>query len=49
MAFTIAISKIGTQGDIWDAQKDIFLAFLGSIIATTIVTIVKKVWDLNEK
>lgn len=40
---------LGTQGDIWDAQKDIFLAFIGSIIATTIVTIVKKVWNLNEK
>ena len=40
---------LGTQGDIWDAQKDIFLAFIGSIIATTIVSIVKKVWNLNEK
>ncbi len=34
---------LGTQGDIWDAQKDIFLAFIGSIIATTIVSVVKKV------
>jgi putative membrane protein len=33
---------LGTQGDIWDAQKDIFLAFIGSIIATTIVSIIKK-------
>ena len=40
---------LGTQGDIWDAQKDIFLAFIGSIIATTIVSFVKKVWNLNEK
>jgi len=40
---------LGTQGDIWDAQKDIFLAFIGSIIATTIVTIVKKVWNVNGK
>ncbi|MCF6128651.1 DUF2238 domain-containing protein [Flavobacterium sp. AS60] len=40
---------LGTQGDIWDAQKDIFLAFIGSIIATTIVTIVKKIWNVTEK
>ena len=33
---------LGTQGDIWDAQKDIFLAFIGSIIATTIVSVAKK-------
>ena len=33
---------LGTQGDIWDAQKDIFLAFSGAILATTIVSIVKK-------
>lgn len=25
---------LGTQGDVWDAQKDIALAFLGSIVAT---------------
>ena len=40
---------LGTQGDIWDAQKDIFLAFIGSIIATTIVTVVKKIWNVTEK
>jgi putative membrane protein len=33
---------LGMQGDIWDAQKDIFLAFTGAIIATTIVSIVKR-------
>ena len=40
---------LGTQGDIWDAQKDIFLAFTGSIIATTIVTIVKRIWNVTDK
>ena len=40
---------LGTQGDIWDAQKDIFLAFIGSILATTIVTLVKRIWNVNEK
>lgn len=33
---------LGTQGDIWDAQKDIFLAFIGAIIATTIVSTIKR-------
>lgn len=33
---------LGTQGDIWDAQKDMFLATLGAILATTIVSFVKK-------
>ena len=40
---------LGTLGDIWDAQKDIFLAFIGSIIATTIVTIVKRIWNVTDK
>lgn len=33
---------LGAQGDIWDAQKDIMLAFSGAILATTIVSIIKK-------
>jgi len=33
---------LGTQGDIWDAQKDIFLGFLGAIFAMTIVLLIKK-------
>ncbi len=33
---------LGAQGDIWDAQKDIMLAFSGSILATTIVSTIKK-------
>jgi len=40
---------LGTQGDIWDAQKDIFLAFTGAIIATTIVSLVKKVFKIHEE
>jgi putative membrane protein len=39
---------LGTQGDIWDAQKDIFLAFLGAIIATTIVTTIKRTFKIYE-
>lgn len=34
---------LGTQGDIWDAQKDMFLATLGAVLATSIISGVKKV------
>ena len=40
---------LGTQGDIWDAQKDIFLAFCGAIIATTIVSVVKRIFKIHEQ
>ncbi|HUR30916.1 MAG TPA: DUF2238 domain-containing protein [Saprospiraceae bacterium] len=36
------MAYLGTQGDIWDAQKDIALAVFGAIVATTIVSSVKK-------
>ena len=39
---------LGTQGDIWDAQKDIFLAFSGAILATTLVTLVKRIFRVYE-
>ena len=39
-------SYLGTQGDIWDAQKDIFLAFSGSIVATTLVSSIKKIFKI---
>ncbi len=42
-------SYLGTQGDIWDAQKDIFLAFCGAIIATTTVSLVKKIFKIYEE
>jgi len=37
---------LGTQGDIWDAQKDIFLAFLGAILATSIVSSIKRIGNI---
>lgn len=40
---------LGSQGDIWDAQKDIFLAFIGAILATTIVSLIKKAFGIYEK
>lgn len=41
------IAYLGTQGDIWDAQKDIFLAFSGAILATTIVSMIKRIWKIE--
>jgi putative membrane protein len=38
---------LGTQGDIWDAQKDMFLATLGAVIATSIVSSVKKTFAIR--
>lgn len=38
---------LGTQGDIWDAQKDIFLAFSGAILATSIVSSIKKIFKVH--
>jgi putative membrane protein len=39
---------LGTQGDVWDAQKDISLAFASAIIATTIVSLIKKIFGIYE-
>jgi putative membrane protein len=38
---------LGTQGDVWDAQKDMFLATLGAILATTIVSVIKKSFKIE--
>jgi putative membrane protein len=38
---------LGTQGDIWDAQKDIFLATLGAVLATTIVSSIKGAFKIK--
>jgi putative membrane protein len=38
---------LGTQGDIWDAQKDMFLATTGAILATSIISSFKKVFKIN--
>jgi putative membrane protein len=36
---------LGTQGDVWDAHKDMALASLGGLIAMTIVVVVN--WRLQ--
>lgn len=40
---------LGTQGDIWDAQKDIFMAFCGALLSTTIVSVIKRLFNIYEK
>ncbi len=36
------VAYLGTQGDVWDAQKDMFMAFIGAVLITVIVMTVKK-------
>lgn len=36
------MAYLGTQGDIWDAQKDMFLATVGAVLATSIISSLKK-------
>lgn len=33
---------LGTQGDVWDAQKDMFLAFAGALMAMLLLATIKK-------
>lgn len=42
----LGVAYLGTQGDIWDAQKDMFLAGLGALIAMLIVALV--VWHYRK-
>jgi uncharacterized membrane protein YjdF len=32
----LGAAYLGTQGDIWDAQKDAFVAFIGAAVAMTV-------------
>ncbi len=41
------LAFLGSQGDIWDAQKDMLVATLGAIIAMLIVAIIN--WKFNKK
>lgn len=34
---------LGTQGDIWDAQKDMFLAFAGALLGILLLASIKKI------
>lgn len=37
------VAYLGTQGDVWDAQKDMFMAFCGAVCITIIVKIFKQI------
>ncbi|MEZ5046483.1 MAG: DUF2238 domain-containing protein [Chitinophagaceae bacterium] len=41
------VAYLGTQGDVWDAQKDMFMAFCGAVLITIIVFSVKKLFRKN--
>jgi putative membrane protein len=38
----VGMAYLGTQGDVWDAHKDMALASLGALIAMTIIAIVNR-------
>ena len=38
----LGAAYLGTQGDIWDAQKDMLAAILGGILATIAISVVRK-------
>jgi len=37
------VAYLGSQGDAWDAQKDMFLAFFGSILILLLTALVKRI------
>lgn len=39
------VAYLGTQGDIWDAQKDMGIAFTGAVIAMVFFSIIKRLLD----
>ncbi len=43
----LGIAYLGTQGDVWDAQKDMLLAFLGSVVAMVLTALV--LWYSNKR
>jgi putative membrane protein len=41
------VAYLGTQGDVWDAQKDMFMAFSGAVLITLLVMTIKKLASKN--
>jgi putative membrane protein len=37
------VAYLGTQGDVWDAQKDMFMAFSGAVLITLLVMTIRKI------
>lgn len=44
---TDAMAYLGSQGDIWDAQKDMLADTLGGVVATLLFFITNKLWRKN--
>jgi len=44
-----AADYLGSQGDIWDAQKDMFSDTLGALFATTVFFFSRGLWGKNKK
>jgi putative membrane protein len=42
---TAGLAYLGTQGDVWDAQKDMALAGLGAVIAMAVIAVVNHHYD----
>jgi putative membrane protein len=36
------VAYLGTQGDIWDAQKDMGIAFIGAVLAMLFISSIRK-------
>ena len=47
----LGVAYLGSQGDIWDAQKDMAMAGLGALIAMTVALLVNRRWqrDFNRE
>jgi putative membrane protein len=43
------LAFLGSQGDIWDAQKDMFLAIIGACIAALVVLIINMIYKKDFK
>jgi putative membrane protein len=41
----LGIAYLGSQGDVWDAQKDMALAGLGAVISMSVVLVVRLTYD----
>jgi putative membrane protein len=41
----LGVAYLGTQGDVWDAQKDMLCATVGAVIAMTITAVVHRALD----
>ena len=40
---------LGTQGDIWDSQKDMGIAFTGAVTAMLLISFFRKIFNLSKK